>query len=133
MYAPLTGDEFGRTLVGVAWSDPKAETHTDFLRQEMARACLEADVDLSEVAIDVGSAVAARALRASARGVGARGDERTDAGVARGERTGRRSAAGPRSMRGSAGRVRASARAVSAAVARASDASARGIRDVDGS
>ena len=78
MYAPLTGDEFGRTLVGVAWSDPKAETHTDFLRQEMARACLEADVDLSEVAIDVGSAVAARALRASARGVGARGDERVD-------------------------------------------------------
>jgi hypothetical protein len=64
--------------VGVAWSDPKAETHTDFLRQEMARACLEADVDLSEVEIDVGSPVAARALRASARGVGARGDERTD-------------------------------------------------------
>lgn len=75
MYSPLTGEEFGRTLVGIAWSDPKAETHTDFLRQEMARACLEADVDLSELEIDVGSAVAARALRLSARGVGARGDE----------------------------------------------------------
>ena len=75
MYTPTTVDEFGRTLVGVAWSDPKAETHTDFLRQEMERACLEADVDMSELEIDVGSPVAARALRASARGVGARGDE----------------------------------------------------------
>ena len=39
MYAPLTGDEFGRTLVGVAWSDPKAETHGTFCaRRWRARA-----------------------------------------------------------------------------------------------
>lgn len=74
MYRRIVATDMTRTLVAAGWNDPKNAGHADFLRMEMERACLEADVDLTETEIDVGSSYAARAIRLRARGLGWRGD-----------------------------------------------------------
>jgi hypothetical protein len=78
MYTAMTIEDFGRTIVGIAWNSPKDDGHSDFLKMEMERASLEADVDLSELEIDVGSEIAARALRARASGLGGRTVEKVE-------------------------------------------------------
>ena len=74
LYRRIVATDMTRTLVAAGWNDPKNADHPDFLRMEMERACLEADVDLSETEIDVGSSYAARTIRLRARGLGWRGD-----------------------------------------------------------
>lgn len=74
IYGVITQSDMARTLVGSAWLSPKMKAHEDLLRQDVENACLEADVDLSETRIDVGSAEAATAVRARAGGVGRRSE-----------------------------------------------------------
>ena len=51
--------ELTRTLVQGAWADPKNARYSDLLRMELENACLEADVDLADAEVNLGSARAA--------------------------------------------------------------------------
>lgn len=78
IYGVITQADMNRTLVGGAWLDPKLDAHRDLLRQDVENACLEADVDLSDTKIDVGSVEAATVVRARAGGVGKRSEEKVE-------------------------------------------------------
>jgi len=74
MYRTLSDTDVLRTLVSTGWNNhnPKDEGHRDLLRMELEKACLEADVDLSDTEINLGSTRAAMVVRMRALGVGER-------------------------------------------------------------
>ena len=78
IYQSMTPKERDRTLILGAWIDPKNEGHFDLLKMELENACLEADVELNQTEMNVGSAQAARAIRMRSRGIGERSEQRTN-------------------------------------------------------
>jgi hypothetical protein len=82
MYKPMTSCDIRRTLVASGWNEPKNEAHSDLLRMELENACLEADVDLLDTEINLGSTRAAMVVRMRARGVGERATKQVSASPA---------------------------------------------------
>ena len=72
MYRPMKVTDMGRTLVAGGWNKAKDEEHFDMLKMELENACIQADVDLSNTEINVGSAEAAAVIRFRSRGIGER-------------------------------------------------------------
>jgi hypothetical protein len=78
LYRRMKGSDMNRTLVAAAWNDPKNKGHGDLLRMELENACLEADVDLLDTEVNLGSTHAAMVVRMRARGVGERARKRVN-------------------------------------------------------
>jgi hypothetical protein len=70
MYQRMKYSDLTRTLVANGWNEPKHSEHGDMLRMELENACLEADVDLIDTEVNLGSTHAAMVVRMRARGVG---------------------------------------------------------------